>query len=92
MANKLIYEFQISMEKEYHVLEIKNVTAADQGTYTCTIKNSSGSDSAAAELEIFGKFHYSLKLKGGIIQPRLQVRTIASISSLSDETSSCGLA
>ena len=78
------------MEKEYHVLEIKNVTAADQGTYTCTIKNSSGSDSAAAELEIFGKFHYSLKLKGGIIKPRSQVESLATISSLTSKTLGCG--
>jgi titin len=39
----------------YYYLEISQVTAEDAGNFTCVIKNSSGSDNASAELEVYEK-------------------------------------
>ena len=39
----------------YHYLEVCNVTANDSGMYVGTVQNSAGTDTASAELDVFGE-------------------------------------
>ena len=46
----------------YHYLEVCNVTANDSGMYVGTVQNSAGTDTASAELDVFGECMESLSL------------------------------
>ena len=39
----------------YHYLEVCDVTADDSGMYVGTVHNSAGTDTASAELDVFGQ-------------------------------------
>lgn len=38
-----------------YILELPKVSEEDQGSYVCKIENTAGSETASAELEVFGK-------------------------------------
>lgn len=39
----------------FHFLEVQKVSAEDNGMYSVTVQNLAGSDTAEAELEVFGR-------------------------------------
>ena len=47
---------QIFTEKDFHYLEITDVTTDDRGQYTCVIANTMGTTRVTAELEVYRKY------------------------------------
>lgn len=57
-------KIKIYEQDGYHFLEILSVQATDSGIYIGTVENSAGTDTASAELDVFGECRYQvLKIK-----------------------------
>ena len=63
LTSRKIDLLQIFTEKDFHYLEIVDVTTEDRGQYTCVIANSLGTTRVTAELEVYGKRRHRVTLR-----------------------------